>query len=62
MAKKKIRLVFNFVSSETGAAYPYISSKNPRNTTTKLSLRKYDKKLRKHVVFEEKKLPPHSGK
>ena len=33
----------------------YWSKKNKRNTTGRLELKKYDKKLKKHVVFKEAK-------
>jgi len=31
------------------------TSKNKRNTTQRLELKKYDKKLKKHVLFKEAK-------
>ena len=34
----------------------YTTKKNPRKTTEKLSLRKYDPKVRKHVEFKEAKI------
>ena len=33
----------------------YWTEKNKRNTTGRIELKKYDKKLRKHVVFKEAK-------
>lgn len=48
--REKIKLV----SSESG--YFYTTMKNKRNTTTKLSFKKYDPTLRRHVVFKEEKL------
>ena len=33
----------------------YWTVKNKRNTTGRMELRKYDKKLRKHVPFKEAK-------
>ncbi len=72
MAKKgpvtKIRLVstgLNAKGAPTG--YTYYVSKNPRNITEKMKFSKYDprainpetKKLGCHVLFEEKKMPPH---
>ena len=33
----------------------YWTRKNKRNSTERLELKKYDKKLRKHVVFKEAK-------
>ncbi len=54
MAKKKNQVLVKLVSPETG--FFYVRSKNPKKTTGKLNFRKYDKVLRKHVLFEEKKL------
>jgi large subunit ribosomal protein L33 len=50
-ATVKIRLV-----SDEGTGYFYVTKKNTRTMTEKLSLRKYDPKLRKHVVFKEAKI------
>jgi large subunit ribosomal protein L33 len=47
----KIRLV-----SEEGTGYFYVAKKNSRTMTDKLSLRKYDPKARKHVLFKEAKI------
>lgn len=33
----------------------YWTTKNKRNTTARIELKKYDKKLKKHVVFKEAK-------
>ena len=72
MAKKgdiaKVRLVStgtNAKGNPTG--YTYYVKKNPRTMTEKMKFRKYDPrainketgKLGAHVIFEEKKLPPH---
>jgi large subunit ribosomal protein L33 len=46
-----IRLV-----SSAGTGYFYVTKKNPRKQTDKLSFRKYDPKIRKHVVFNEAKI------
>jgi large subunit ribosomal protein L33 len=54
MAKKNIVLI-KLASSE-GSGYFFVKKKNPKKLTKKLSFRKYDPKLRKHVLFEEKKL------
>ncbi len=35
----------------------YITSKNKKKVERKITLKKYDKKLRKRVVFGESKLP-----
>lgn len=55
MARKRNAQLFKLVSSEDTGVY-YVCSRNPKKLTTKLSFRKFDKKLRKHVLFEEKKL------
>jgi large subunit ribosomal protein L33 len=49
-AMVKIRLV-----SEEGG-YFYVTKKNSRTKTEKLSFRKYDPKARKHVLFKEAKI------
>ena len=47
-----------FLLSSGGTNYFYINRKNKKKSKgeSKLSLRKYDPTLRKHVLFEEKKL------
>ncbi|HPQ50589.1 MAG: 50S ribosomal protein L33 [Alphaproteobacteria bacterium] len=72
MAKKgaivKVRLLStgkNVKGNPTG--FTYYIQKNPKNITEKMSFRKYDPrainpengKLGCHVIFEEKKMPPH---
>ncbi|MDD3446182.1 MAG: 50S ribosomal protein L33 [Zavarzinia sp.] len=47
----KIKLVS---TAETG--YFYVTKKNPRTKTEKLSLKKYDPVVRKHVEFKEAKI------
>jgi large subunit ribosomal protein L33 len=42
--------------STAGTGYFYTTKKNPRSTTEKLTLRKYDPKIRKHVEFKEAKI------
>ncbi len=39
---------------ETGTFY--VEKKNPRTHTEKVKRRKYDKKIRKHALFVEKKI------
>ena len=54
MAKQsfvKIKLVS---SADTG--YYYVTKKNPRTQTDKLTLKKYDPVARKHVEFKESKI------
>ena len=50
-ATVKIRLV-----SEEGTGYFYVTKKNTRTMTEKLSVRKYDPKARKHVMFKEARI------
>jgi large subunit ribosomal protein L33 len=47
----KIRLVS---TADTG--FFYVTKKNPRNQTEKMSFRKYDPVVRKHVEFKEAKI------
>ncbi len=55
MAKKNDkRKIVGLVSEESGERL-YYTSKNSQNTPEKLELRKYSKKLRKHVLFVETK-------
>ena len=49
--REKIKLVS---SAKTG--HFYTTTKNKRNTTSKLVLKKYDPVVRKHVVYKESKL------
>ena len=50
-ATVKIRLVS---TADTG--FFYVTKKNPRTATDKLSLKKYDPIARKHVAFKETKI------
>jgi large subunit ribosomal protein L33 len=47
----KIRMVS---SADTG--FFYVTKKNPKKQTEKLTLRKYDPVARKHVEFKESKI------
>ena len=54
MAKKnfvKIKLV-----SEADTGFFYVTKKNPKTKTEKLSMNKYDPVVRKHVAFKEAKI------
>jgi len=53
MAKKGNRVVVKLMSTKSG--HMYITSKNRRNDTQRLELRKYDPIVRKHVVYRESK-------
>ena len=55
MAKKgDKRKTIGLVSEESGHRL-YYTTKNTQNTPDKISLKKYDPVLRKHVVFTETK-------
>ncbi len=47
----KIKLI-----STAGTGYYYVTKKNPRNITEKMTFRKYDPVVRKHVEFKEHKI------
>ena len=50
-ATVKIKLV-----SSAGTGFYYVTKKNPRTMTEKLTVRKYDPVARKHVEFKEGKI------
>ena len=50
-ATVKIKLVS---TADTG--FFYVAKKNPRNITEKMTFRKYDPRVRKHVEFKEAKI------
>jgi large subunit ribosomal protein L33 len=54
MAKPATLLIKLNSSADTG--FYYVTKKNPRTTTQKLELKKYDPIARKHVVFKEGKI------
>ena len=49
--REKIKLV-----SSAGTGYFYTTTKNKRLAQDKLTLKKYDPKIRKHVEFVEEKM------
>jgi large subunit ribosomal protein L33 len=49
--RDKIRLV-----STAGTGYFYTTDKNKRNMPEKMEIKKYDPKVRKHVIFKEAKI------
>ena len=54
MAKSNTIQIKLVSSADTG--YYYVTKKNPRTTTDKIELRKYDPVARKHVIFKEAKI------
>jgi large subunit ribosomal protein L33 len=53
MAKKGARENIKMKSTESSECY--WTRKNKKNTTGRMELNKYDKKLKKHVLFKEAK-------
>ncbi len=49
--REKIKLV-----SSAGTGHFYTTTKNKRTMTEKLSLKKYDPTIRKHVIYKESKI------
>jgi large subunit ribosomal protein L33 len=54
MAKKATIKIKLESTADTG--YYYVTKKNPRTQTEKLSMMKYDPVARKHVEFKETKI------
>jgi len=54
MAKPTTILIKLVSTADTG--FYYVTRKNPRNSTEKLELKKYDPVVRKHVLFREAKI------
>jgi large subunit ribosomal protein L33 len=54
MAKPTTQLIKMVSTADTG--YFYVAKKNPRTLTEKLTMRKYDPRARKHVLFKESKM------
>lgn len=54
MARPATVLIKMVSSADTG--YFYVAKKNPKKTTEKLQLKKYDPVARKHVLFKESKM------
>jgi large subunit ribosomal protein L33 len=54
MAKSNVILVKMVSSADTG--FYYVTKKNPRTSTEKLEMKKYDPVVRKHVEFRETKI------
>jgi large subunit ribosomal protein L33 len=56
MAKGKVKTLAIKLVSTAGTGFFYVSTKNPKNVTHKLALKKYDPIVRQHVVFNESKI------
>ena len=55
MAKKVKGILVKLIST-AGTGYFLPKKRNPKTTTEKLSFRKYDPVVRKHVLFKEEKI------
>ncbi len=55
MAKSKSREIVKLKSTGEGSTEVYWTTKNKKKTTGRMELKKYDKKLRRHVIFKEAK-------
>ncbi len=53
MAKKSAREIIKLKSQQS--KHCYWTTKNKKNTTEKLEIKKYDPTLRKHVIYKEAK-------
>lgn len=56
MSKKKSKNLLVRLVSTAGTGYFLVKKRNPKSLTEKLSFRKYDPKIRKHVEFKEEKI------
>ena len=56
-SKKGSKEVVQLKNAETGVFYITTKNTKSENTQGKMKFRKYDKKLLKHVVFTEAKMP-----
>ena len=54
MAKQTTVMIRLVSTADTG--YFYVTKKNPRTSTEKFELRKYDPIAKKHVAFKEAKI------
>jgi len=54
MAKPTSILIKMVSTADTG--FYYVTRKNPRSSTEKLEMKKYDPVVRKHVAFREAKI------
>lgn len=54
MARNDIRPIIR-LKSTAGTGYTYVTRKNKRNNPDRISLKKYDPVVRKHVEFREER-------
>ena len=56
MSKKKNKNLLVKLVSTANTGYFLVKKRNPKTLSEKLSFKKYDPKVRKHVLFKEQKL------
>ncbi|USO02344.1 MAG: 50S ribosomal protein L33 [Alphaproteobacteria bacterium] len=56
MAKKKGAVIQIRMISSADTGYFYVTKKNARTKPDKLEMKKYDPRVRKHVMFKEAKM------
>ena len=54
MARNDIRTIIK-LKSTAGTGFTYVTRKNKRNNPDRISLKKYDPVVRKHVEFREER-------
>ncbi|MGB9252792.1 MAG: 50S ribosomal protein L33 [Mycobacterium sp.] len=54
MARNEIRLIVK-LRSTAGTGYTYVTRKNRRSDPDRLTLKKYDPVVRRHVDFQEER-------
>ena len=54
MARNDIRPIIK-LKSTAGTGYTYVTRKNKRNTPDRITTKKYDPVVRKHVEFREER-------
>ncbi|AGS34289.1 50S ribosomal protein L33 [Corynebacterium maris DSM 45190] len=54
MARNDIRPIIK-LKSTAGTGYTYVTRKNKRNNPDRISMKKYDPVVRKHVEFREER-------
>ncbi|AIN82748.1 MULTISPECIES: 50S ribosomal protein L33 [Bacteria] len=54
MARNDIRPIIK-LKSTAGTGYTYVTRKNKRNTPDRITIKKYDPVVRKHVEFREER-------
>ena len=54
MARNDIRPIIK-LKSTAGTGYTYVTRKNKRNNPDRITMKKYDRVVRKHVEFREER-------